>query len=177
MLNRTTLIDLSKQLESIKATLHALENQGIKAYHHTRKERPEPAQNAEILDWMGESINALFGQLHALAEWHKDATKHQRPKAIDNRPPRFNYGDYWAWLERDLYAISERLELDANSKQERAERFYSVANQLHALNITGDNSELTERQKEAFFSLVESDYQMMQLLDSISRPRTGSKRG
>lgn len=177
MLNRTTLINLSKQLETIKATLHALENQGIKAYHYNRKERPEPAQNAEILDWMGESINALFGQLQALAEWHKDATKHQRPKAVDNRPPRFNYGDYWAWLERDLYAISERLELEANSKQERAERYYNVANQLHALNITDDNSELTERQKEAFFSLVESDYRTVKFMDSITQQRPKSKRG
>lgn len=175
MLNRTHLLDLSRKLQSLKETVEALESYGIKAYWNNKKERPSPAENAETLKWMEETINSLFAQLRQLTEWHRNASKSN--PSYKTTTPEYNWGDYWAWLERDLYAISERLVLDADKHQQRTDRYFYVANQLHALNEIDDQGELTQRQKEAYFSMIEGDYKLMKMLERLQQPRNKGKRG
>ena len=63
--------------------------------------------------------------------------------------------------------MSEQLELAGNEQHEKANTFYIVANQLHALNATGESDAMTEHQKQAFFEVIADDYLLLQCLNEI----------
>lgn len=77
--------------------------------------------------------------------------------------------DYWQTLENELYAISEQIEIEASTQLEQADHLYYVANQLHALNATGETDEMTERQKRAFLSSVRDELALFKQFNQMRK--------
>lgn len=173
MLNVQNVAEFMRLIEGIKETVEVLEAYGTKAHWNNSKEQIDEAENTETLLCIEEGIKSLFSQLQAVAKWHKNANNPQNSTACTPTKPNAA-GDKWQRLERDLYAMSEQLELAGNEQHEKANSFYFVANQLHALNATGENDAMTEHQKRAFFSVVEEDYILIDCLNKM-RPKNQVK--
>ena len=166
MLNVQNIAEFMHLVNGMKETIEVLEAYGIKVHWNNSKEQIDEDENTETLFCIEESIKSLFSQLQAVTKWHKNANNPQNSTACT--PTKANaMGDKWQRLERDLYAMSEQLELAGNEQHEKANTFYIVANQLHALNATDENDAMTEHQKWAFFGVIADDYLLLQCLNEI----------
>lgn len=175
MLNHTKAVELRKMLQELKGTVQSLEIFMNSIYWGTMKNEPDE-QVSDSLEWLGKGIKELLEESHALANWFKDANKSEFPTACTAS----NTGNQWQAVEQELYAMSEQLELAGNEQHEKADRLYDVANQLHALNLTGETDEMTLKQKQAFFSLVEDDYIFIRAFNEMKQEykvNTKNKKG
>lgn len=176
MLNVQNIAEFMRLVNGMKKTIEVLEDYGIKAHWNNSKEQIDEAENTETLFCMEEGIKSLFSQLQAVTKWHKNANNPQNSTACPQTKANAT-SDKWQRLERDLYAMSEQLELAGNEQHEKANTFYIVANQLHALNATGESDAMTEHQKRAFFGVIADDYLLLQCLNEIrQQPKQHTKR-
>lgn len=157
MLTNEKAVTLKMQLEALKETVQSLEIFAHSIYWGTAKAEPDEQAVNDSLEWLGKGIKNLLEETHALANWFKEANKTDYLTACTPAKTKTT-GELWARIESELFAMSEQLELAGNEQHEKADNFYYVANQLHALNKTGAADTMTQKQKQAFFSLVEKDY-------------------
>lgn len=162
MLNHTKAVELRKMLQELKGTVQSLEIFMNSIYWGTMKDEPDE-QVSDSLEWLGKGVKELLEESHALANWFKDANKSEFPTACTAS----NTGNQWQAVEQELYTMSEQLELAGNDHHEQADRFYQVANQLHALNLTDETDEITLKQKQAFLSLVEEEFELYKMFEQM----------
>lgn len=163
MLNHTKAVELRKMLQELKETVQSLEIFMNSIYWGTMKDEPDE-QVSDSLEWLEKGIKELLDESHALANWFKDANKTDYLTACT---PAKTTGDKWARIESELFAMSEQLELAGNEQHQKADDFYHVANQLHALNATGETDEMTLKQKQAFLSLVVEEYELYKQFEQM----------